>query len=203
MCAQALGLPEVPCEVRQVDDNITQRQTILEYNRQRRKTFSQLMREADALEELWQPAAAQDAYITCSHVRTAIDDSLKDADCRDSDDRCRLMQEISRLTKKLPPAKAFKDGPMSLLLVGSRWVARTHTAKLVPFWQLAQKGDVRAQSSLNQLDAGTQDHSCSVQRHAPCATVIQRVFAQLPMTFGPSGTIVPLVFLIRGAFRPQ
>ncbi len=56
-CALALGLPEVPCAVQRVDDDVTQRQTILEYNRQRRKTFSQLMREADALEELWQPAA--------------------------------------------------------------------------------------------------------------------------------------------------
>src|SRR5207244_1536652 len=52
-CARALGLAEVPCEVRPLAPGAARRRAILEFNRQRRKTFSQLMREADALEELW------------------------------------------------------------------------------------------------------------------------------------------------------
>ena len=52
-CAQALGFTEVSCEVRSLPEGATRRRSILEYNRQRRKTFSQLMREADAIEELW------------------------------------------------------------------------------------------------------------------------------------------------------
>ena len=49
-CALALGLTEVPCEVRALTAGIARRRAILEYNRQRSKNFSQLMREADALE---------------------------------------------------------------------------------------------------------------------------------------------------------
>ena len=47
-CARALGLTEVPCEVRALGARTARRRAVLEYNRQRRKTFSQMMREADA-----------------------------------------------------------------------------------------------------------------------------------------------------------
>src|SRR6516165_8048172 len=51
-CARALGLADVPCEVRILRSGTTRRRAILEYNRHRRKTFSQMMKEADALEVL-------------------------------------------------------------------------------------------------------------------------------------------------------
>ena len=51
-CALALGLSEVPCQIRSFQSEITCRHLIVEYNRQRVKTFSQVMREADILEEL-------------------------------------------------------------------------------------------------------------------------------------------------------
>ena len=56
-CAQALGLIEVPCQVRYLADEAERCRSILEYNRQRRKRFSQLMREADAIEKLWKADA--------------------------------------------------------------------------------------------------------------------------------------------------
>src|SRR5262249_41006756 len=52
-CARALGMGAVPCQVRRLPRGAARQAAILEYNRQRRKTFSQLMREADALEGLW------------------------------------------------------------------------------------------------------------------------------------------------------
>src|SRR5262245_26109669 len=52
-CARALGLGEVPCQVHRLPRGAARQTAVLEYNRQRRKTFSQLMREADALEGLW------------------------------------------------------------------------------------------------------------------------------------------------------
>src|SRR6185437_106845 len=52
-CARALGLAEVPCEVRDLRGRAARLLAVLEYNRQRRKTFSQLMREADALEAIY------------------------------------------------------------------------------------------------------------------------------------------------------
>ena len=56
-CALALDLEEVPCQVRLLRTETARRQAILEYNRQRRKSFTQLMREADALEDLWRAEA--------------------------------------------------------------------------------------------------------------------------------------------------
>ena len=49
-CARQLGLDVVPCEVRTFDSEESKRRAVIDYNRQRRKSFSQLMREADALE---------------------------------------------------------------------------------------------------------------------------------------------------------
>ncbi len=51
-CARALGLAVVPCEVRTLTTRTARRRAVLEYNRQRQKSFSQRMREADALEAL-------------------------------------------------------------------------------------------------------------------------------------------------------
>ena len=56
-CALALGLTKVPCETRLFSSDAARRLAILEYNRQRQKNFSQTMREADALEELWKNQA--------------------------------------------------------------------------------------------------------------------------------------------------
>ncbi|HEX8199052.1 MAG TPA: ParB/RepB/Spo0J family partition protein, partial [Isosphaeraceae bacterium] len=56
-CARLLGLPEVPCQERPVPRGAARRRAVLEYNRQRRKSFSQLMREADAQESLLAPEA--------------------------------------------------------------------------------------------------------------------------------------------------
>ena len=61
-----LVLTEVPCEVRHLPDGAGRRRSILEYNRQRRKTFSQLMREADAIEELWK---AEAKFTTLGNLR--------------------------------------------------------------------------------------------------------------------------------------
>ena len=58
-CALSTGLAEVPCEVHNTYSSAAQRRIILEYNRQRRKSFSQLMREADVLEELLKGNARQ------------------------------------------------------------------------------------------------------------------------------------------------
>ena len=49
-CACRLGLEVVPCEIRSFDSIDARKRAVLDYNRQRHKTFSQLMREADALE---------------------------------------------------------------------------------------------------------------------------------------------------------
>src|SRR5271166_3568559 len=42
-CAVQLGLPQVPCEVREISSEAMRRHLVVAYNRQRRKSFSQLM----------------------------------------------------------------------------------------------------------------------------------------------------------------
>ena len=128
-CAQALGLAEVPCEVREIRPGAARRRAVLEYNRQRRKTFSQMMREADALEELHAQTARQRRF---SNLRQFQDES---AECRDSD--ARPGRTDARVARAIG--------------LGGKDLYRQARA----IWQTAQGGDPRARSSLDQLDAGT------------------------------------------------
>jgi ParB family transcriptional regulator, chromosome partitioning protein len=128
-CARLLGLVEVPCEVRDLRGRAARRLAVLEYNRQRRKTFSQLMREADALETLHATEARQRRW---ANLRQFREDA---ADRRDSDDRAgRTDTRIARA-----------------LGLGGKDLYRQARA----VWQVARTGDPRARSSLAQLDAGT------------------------------------------------
>ena len=125
--ARVLGLTEVPCSVRVLRGRAARRLAVLEYNRQRQKTFSQSMREADALEALY----ADDAL----RRRRANLRQFQDADRRDSDDRS------GRTDTRI--AHAIGLGGKDLYRQ-----ART-------LWGVAQNGDPRAQSSVAQLDART------------------------------------------------
>lgn len=127
-CARHLELPEVPCEIREFPDQIARETAILEYNRQRRKTFSQLMREADALQDLLAPEARQrcQANLRQFHEHT---------DRRNSDGRSgRTDTKVARL-----------------LGLGGKDLYRQARA----IWQAARTGDPRALSSVEQLDAQT------------------------------------------------
>ncbi len=63
-CAVELGLGEIPCEVRHFPNTDVRHLAVLEYNYQRRKRFSHLMREADALEQLWEAEGAAGGWRT-------------------------------------------------------------------------------------------------------------------------------------------
>jgi ParB family chromosome partitioning protein len=126
-CARALGLAAVPCEVRDVRGQVARRLAVLEYNRQRRKTFSQLMREADALESLH--AAEADRRRRANLRQGAASDR------RDSDDRAgRTDAQVARA-----------------IGLGGKDLYRQARA----VWQVAATGDPRARGSVAQLDAGT------------------------------------------------
>ena len=129
-CAQALGLTEVPCEVREVRGRAARRLAVLEYNRQRRKTFSQLMREADALESLYDDEARRRRQANLRQFQS--DDS---AECRNSDDR------TGRTDVRIA----------QMLGLGGKDLYRQARA----VWRAAQSGDPRARSGVAQLDART------------------------------------------------
>ncbi|MBV8077000.1 MAG: ParB N-terminal domain-containing protein, partial [Planctomycetaceae bacterium] len=128
-CARALGLHEVPCAVRTLRSRAARQRAVLEYNRQRRKTFSQLMREADALES-WHAAEARRRR--SANLRQFRAEA---ADGRDSDAR-----------------GGRTDATLARILgLGGKDLYRQARA----IWRVAQAGDPRARSSLAQLDAGT------------------------------------------------
>ena len=154
-CAQALDLIEVPCDVRHLPEGPERRRSILEYNRQRRKTFSQLMREADAIEKLWKAEASLRRLGNLQRGRISSRTSLNDSDRRNSDNRgpfqdsnaCSGEDGISRQEN---PGRVDAAIAQVLKMGGKDLYRQART-----IWRLAQSGDVRAQSSLAQLDAGT------------------------------------------------
>lgn len=131
-CLRALGIQEAPCEIREIRSNSARRLAVLEYNRQRRKTFSQLMREADALETLYKAEANRRRRVNLIQFRKKMDDP---AECRDSDGR------EGRTDSRIAAA----------LSLGGKDLYRQARA----IWQVGRSGDARALSGIAQLDAGT------------------------------------------------
>ena len=154
-CALALGLSEVPCEVRRLPPGAARRRAILEYNRQRRKTFSQLMREADALEELWGSEASLRRLANLRRGQAGIDGFLQR--CRLSEfrrsGRMRGFRPANRSRRANPTAARGRTdaGIARHLGMGGKDLYRQARA----IWRMAGSGDARAQSSVAQLDAGT------------------------------------------------
>ena len=130
-CAISLGLSDLPCVIREIEKEDDRQRAVLEYNRQRRKTFSQMMREAEALETLLSREAKQRRHANLRQGEGGRDS----ADRRNSDDR-----------------GGRTDSSVSLAIgLGGKDLYRQARA----IWIKAQEGDSRAKSGIAQLDAGT------------------------------------------------
>lgn len=128
-CARRLGLAEVPCAIRLVEGEQDRRQAVLDYNRQRRKTFSQMMREADALETLHSESSRTRRL---ANLRQNQDNP---SDRRNPDDR-----------------QGRTDSTVARAIgLGGKDLYRQARA----LWRVASSGDPRASSAVDQLDAGT------------------------------------------------
>ncbi len=153
-CARALSLSEIPCEVRCFPSEDARCLAILEYNHQRHKVFSQLMREADALEELWNRDARNRRL---ANLRNHAFEGLKPAkqpyidDCRNSDDRETCSESAGSLSKGERRQGRTDIALARRLGLGGKDLYRQARA----IWRTAQQGDIRAQSGVRQLDAGT------------------------------------------------
>jgi ParB family transcriptional regulator, chromosome partitioning protein len=143
-CALSLGLLEVPCEVREIPAGNARRSAILEFNRHRRKTFTQMMREADALEELCIPKANLRRLANLS--RNAKGHAISRTDRRNCDTRDGLAEGAVVFTELGRTDATIAD----YIQLGGK--DRYRQARAV--WELAQRGDCRAQSSVRELDAG-------------------------------------------------
>jgi ParB family chromosome partitioning protein len=153
-CALALELSEVPCEIRQMALGEPRRGVVLDFNRQRRKTFSQLMREADAIEKLW-AAKANVRRLANLHRGLCPGPSLSvDSDRPNSDDRAKASESVAPVAGngRLATNPGRTDTAIARYLqLGGKDIYRQARA----IWRLSQAGDVRAQNGVAQLDAGT------------------------------------------------
>jgi ParB family transcriptional regulator, chromosome partitioning protein len=130
-CARRIGLSDVPCEIRMIEGEDALRLAVLEYNRQRRKTFSQMMREADTLEEL---SGREAKRRSLANLRRGAE-LANSPDCRDSDDRGgRTDSAIARA-----------------IGLGGKDLYRQARA----LWRKSQAADPRAKNGVAQIDAGT------------------------------------------------
>jgi ParB family transcriptional regulator, chromosome partitioning protein len=154
-CAQALGLTKIPCEVRYMPDGMERCRSILEYNRQRRKTFSQLMREADAIEKLWKPEASARRISNLRRGQTALAKQSDPSDGRISAFRSEppdLAIWSAKEKGASPQNRGRTDATIAQVLeMGGKDLYRQ--ARTI--WRLAQSSDLRAQNAVAQLDAKT------------------------------------------------
>ncbi len=153
-CALALGMAEVPCEVRALPPGKSRQRAILDYNRQRLKTFSHLMREGDALEEIWGTEAKNRKLNNLRRIEKSPT-RFNQVDCRNSDtpgEQREPTAGIESATRSQRNNRGRTDSAIaSYLGMGGKDLYRQARA----IWHLAQSGDIRAQSAVNQLDAGT------------------------------------------------
>jgi hypothetical protein len=153
-CAIALGLTEVPCEVRRTAHGGAKRSAILEFNRHRRKTFSQLMRESDVLEELWRAEAHSRRLANLRRGSRRLPSLPLDTDGQVSDGREASTESdagTGKGRKQLPVHGRLDVSIPRYLQIGSKDLYRQARA----IWQMAQTGDARSQSAVAQLDART------------------------------------------------
>lgn len=130
--ARQLGWERVPCLIRRPPDEESRQRFILESNRHRHKTFTQLMREADALERLLTTQARRRRL---NNLQTASTKAAESPDRRNSDDRTgRTDQIVGRL-------------------IGLGGKDRYRQARAI--WSAAQTGDPRAVAAVAQLDQGS------------------------------------------------
>ena len=126
--ALALGMETVPVQIVDYADDLDEREAIIEFNRQREKTFSQKMAEAEELEAVERERAER-----------------------------RRLSNLKRGEEKpevemLPPREYGKTRDKVAVAVGLGSGRTYETAKKV--WEAAKNGDETAKKLVEELDAG-------------------------------------------------
>lgn len=130
--ALEVGIGEVPVRVQAYDSERLEREALVHYNRQREKTFSQKMREAEVLEEIERERARERQGERTDLVDKRLVDDSDDASPSDyGKTRDRVSEEVG---------------------IGS---GRTYS-KAKQVWKAAQAGDTVAQHEVSKLDQGEQ-----------------------------------------------
>ena len=145
-CALELNLPTIPCQIVELPGEEPRKEAIIEYNLQRQKTFSQLMREADALHDLWTHSARRRRIANLRGRTITVDDHGEPPERRKSDPPAGDADPRAGIT----PQGRVDNAIAARLGIGGKDRYRQGRA----IWKLAKAGDSRAKSSVHQIDLG-------------------------------------------------
>jgi len=123
--ARAAGMDTVPVQIVSYADDLAEREALIEFNRQREKTFSQRMAEADHLEAI-ERERARERMLAGVNQHTPVE---------------MLPQGTGKTRDKVAAATGIGSG-------------RTYD-KAAQVWEAAKAGDEVAQRAVEKLDKGT------------------------------------------------
>jgi N6-adenosine-specific RNA methylase IME4 len=151
--AKSLGLNFVPVRTIEVNSELDEQETILEFNRQREKTFSQKMREADKLKEIVAMRAKekqrqQGEFGKFGGKRSS--EAVEDASNHEQTLGPTLVQGFAPEEKKRD-----NEARTSTVLAAHVGMKRVSFEKAQKIFQHAQNGDEKARELVKKLDAGT------------------------------------------------
>ncbi len=157
-----IGLDRVPCVVREFASEDDRRRAVLESNRQRRKTFSQTMREADALEGLLSAEAKARSRANLRKSPHPGDPAIGPRTLPFADHPSWSVDDAERRNSDAPDEPGQGRGPKTAagrtdaavaerIGLGGKDLYRQARA----VWAKACDGDPRAVAGVAQLDAGT------------------------------------------------
>ncbi len=147
--AQKLGWKALNACVKRPIDDAQRELWVIESNHARTKTFSQRMREADALETLYADEARQRSLANLKRTAPPKLFVPDDAECRNSDTP----------NDRIDPATSNRKGrpnrtdTLIARLIGLGGKDQFRQARAV--WKAASSGNTRAVAALTELDAGT------------------------------------------------
>lgn len=151
--ALALSLQHVPCQIVETNSTFIQHQLILEYNRHRKKSFSQLMREADVFENLLKERARYRRLANLksnSGSKKNVAQPNLAAERRNSDTQASSFERATNTTTSLPGRGRTDLIIARHLAMGGKDLYRQARA----IWEKACQGDIRAQASVALIDVG-------------------------------------------------
>lgn len=136
--AIALGLAEVPCRIIEYASQLAEQEAIIEYNRQRVKTFEQKMREADKLREIEEKKAKE------RQIRKPIQP-------KEQNEMTNISNSVS---ENFRTQKEAQGRTVDAVAAAAGFGSGRQYEKANKVWQAAKTGDEKAQEIITNLNRG-------------------------------------------------
>jgi ParB-like chromosome segregation protein Spo0J len=152
-----LGFADVPAREMKLNTDIDEQATILEFNRQREKTFSQRMREAEKLKEIAATRAKekQEAQADIGRVSGELGGRPPKSKKKESLPEKPLPLKSGEGVLNKPTKADHHANETSSVLASQIGMKRDTFTKAEKVYKKAESGDARAQELVKKLDTGT------------------------------------------------